>query len=357
LRNIIPIEVKKKCVEMSRRGKTYKEIYKQYYSKLYDTKYTGFRSMIKRWKKKSYADTEILETGNLDYRFTPHGTTVQIDRNGEIVQSWIKSKTEDRLFLELIENIEQLPKIKPVDIDIKQVEDYMLEIPLFDMHWGIADYNYYKDTLRQTLDIISRRTYKEIYIIVGQDLFHNDDFRGRTSKGTQVHHTDICKAWNDARQFYYTMIDKALKHSSKMTVMYSKGNHDESMSWAFVQMIKAQYNNITIDDDTRDRKVITFGSNFIGVTHGDKTRARSNRLPSMFTIEYPIEFANSKVREIHCGHLHHENQKDDYGIMLRRLSTGNQTDDWHSEHGFVGAHKRFTIFEWSTKKLASIHYV
>ena len=46
------------------------------------------------------------------------------------------------------------------------------------------------------------------------------------------------------------------------------------MSWAFVQMIKAQFkdaDNIIIDDEVKERKLITFGDNFIGITHGEWT--------------------------------------------------------------------------------------
>lgn len=85
--NIIPITVKKKCIEMAKQGKTSREIYTEYYSIMYDTRYTGFRSMLKRWKKKVQADDELLEIGNLGYNYTPHATTVQVNSDGEIVQS------------------------------------------------------------------------------------------------------------------------------------------------------------------------------------------------------------------------------------------------------------------------------
>ena len=102
--SVIPIEVKKKCIDMAQ-GMTAREVYTQYYSLIYDTSYNGFRSMLKKWKRKSYADDKILEVGNLDYKFTPYATTVQVNRDGEITQSWIKSRGEDRLFLELIEAV------------------------------------------------------------------------------------------------------------------------------------------------------------------------------------------------------------------------------------------------------------
>ncbi|WP_303801054.1 hypothetical protein [Alicyclobacillus macrosporangiidus] len=44
-------------------------------------------------------------------------------------------------------------------------------------------------------------------------------------------------------------------------------------------------------------------------------------------------------------------------MMVRALVTRNKTDQWHRDHGFVGAHKRFMLFEWSMDALESIHYV
>lgn len=277
-------------------------------------------------------------------------------RDGRIKQSWIKSKASDSLYLELIENIKKLPKIEQNTLQRLKTEQIMLEIPLYDMHWGVCDLNCYTETLMEVLKIIEIQTYEEINIIIGSDLFHNDDFRGRTSKGTDIEKVDMVKAWNDARAFYYMIIDKAIIQGKKVKITYCRGNHDESMSWAFVQMIKAQY-DLEVDDNLKDRKLITYGKNFIGITHGDKVRGKPINLRSIYTIEYPIQFANSKIREIHAGHLRHEKEEDVYGVMCRSLASGNKTDDWHYDNGFVGAHKRFVLFEWSKEALKSIHYV
>ena len=345
-------------MQLQKEGLTVKEIYTTYYSKHYDTAFSGFKSMLSKWKKKYQADSKHLEGGSLQYGFKPHATTVQVDSEGKVVQSWIKSKANDAVFMELIETIKTMEPFEYKAIELEEAQDYMLEIPLFDMHFGIADYFYYMRTQREITRIIGNRTYKEINIIIGQDLFHNDDFRGRTSSGREIQKVDMVKAWKDARQFYYQMIEKALQHTESLKVIYSKGNHDEALSWAFVQMIKAQYGKqIKVDDKFKERKLITFGSNFIGITHGDKARNKPIDLRSIYTIEYPLEFANSKVREIHAGHLHHEKGQDVYGIMCRTLATGNEKDSWHDIEGYVGAIKRFTLYEWSLEKLVAIYYV
>ena len=77
----------------------------------------------------------------------------------------------------------------------------------------------------------------------------------------------------------------------------------------------------------------------------------------IFPVSFPEEFANASIREVHAGHLHREGEADIYGVMVRRLSSGNITDDWSDKEDFIGVHKRFMLFEWSLDKLKSIHYV
>jgi len=137
-------------------------------------------------------------------------------------------------------------------------------------------------------------------------------------------------------------------------VVYSKGNHDEIMSYCFVKALKLKFPNVEFDDRVVERKVHVFGKNFIGITHGDKAR---KNLHNIFPVEFPQEWANATNREIHIGHLHTEDAKDYFGMIVRTLSTRNKTDKWHTDHGFIGAHKRFMLFEYSEENLESIYYV
>ena len=355
LLDIIPIEVKKKCIELNQ-NMTAREVYTNYYSKHYDLSFDSFKRQLKRWKKKVQVDDKILEAGNLSYNFTPHATTVQVDRSGKIIQSWIKSNAEDRLYLELIETIKQNTPHEIIKFTPKEEAEGMLEIPLFDMHFGIADLEHYMPTLKEILSIIDKQNYEEINIIIGQDMFHNDNFNGQTTKGTLIEKVDVVKAWNDAKTFWYNIIDNSLLKANKVQIIYSKGNHDKTLSWAFTQTLKERYGDI-VEDSLKERKCITYGSNFIGITHGEFKRNKPSDLRSQFSVRFPIEFANAKVKEIHSGHLHSEHGKDEYGVMCRRLCTSGKEDEWSDGEGFLGANKRFMVFEWALDKLKSIHYV
>lgn len=257
-------------------------------------------------------------------------------------------------FDKLLEAIKETQSIT-IKIDPSEVnEKRLLEIPLFDAHFGISDYDYYKQTQSRIMDKLISRKWEESLFVLGQDMLHNDDFRGRTSNGTQIEVVDMVKAWNDARTFYEPLIEKAIKQSNEVKLMFVKGNHDESMSWAFVQLLKERYPQLQVDDTFVERKAHTFGNNFIGITHGDKAR---KNLHNIFPVEFPNEWAKATNREIHIGHLHVEDAKDHFGMIVRTLATRNKTDKWHKDNGFVGAHKRFMLFEYSEEQLESIHYV
>lgn len=269
-------------------------------------------------------------------------------------QITVRPKQNTFDFNKLLETIKQT---NPLHIEIEKIKvnnNRLLEIPLFDAHFGISDYEYYKPTQVKIIHKLSQSKWKEVLFVVGQDLFHHDNFRSSTANGTIIENVDMVKAWNDCRVFYEPLIEVAIKQSSNVKVMYAKGNHDESMSWAFVQFLKARFPQVEFDDSFQERKVHVFGDNFIGITHGDKAR---KNLHNIFPIEFPDLWAKAKNREIHMGHIHIEDAKDVFGMMVRTLATRNKTDKWHQDNGYVGGHKRFMLFEYSLEELESIHYV
>jgi len=181
----------------------------------------------------------------------------------------VKPKEEGFNWDELIDAAKQVPKaiIKPKYIPKKK--DRYLLLPMYDMHFGVSDYKRYEPTLAKILHLLNRN-YKEILLIFGQDAFHNDDFRGRTSSGREIEKVDMVKAWNDAVMFFEPILHEALNKESRVKVMYSKGNHSETVEWAFVQRLKARYPDCYYDDSLKERKVHMLGTNFIGANHGDK---------------------------------------------------------------------------------------
>lgn len=355
LQKTIPLELKRKCVELRNGGMSMPDIYRSCFAEEHpEMGYETFRHKLKRWMKQALADPETLHSGTYP-GFIAHGATVQVDRKGQIVQAWIKEHADDNQLEELIAAIkENTAPIVYERVEDTAVEPEMLEIPLFDQHFPIDDHI---GVFVELSRIIESRLWEEINIIVGQDLFHNDDMRGRTSSGRPIEKVDMVKAWELARIFFSSVLKLCIEHGQTVKVIYSKGNHDESMAWAFVQMLKAMFPQAEFNDTFDQRKCISWRNCFIGITHGHMKKSSMTDLRGQFTIQFPMQFAEATVREIHTGHLHHEEEKDIYGVMVRRLARNGTDDEWSDNEGFVGANKRFMIFRWKPGRLAGIDFI
>lgn len=359
MRQGIPIKVKATCCQMRDEGVLARDIYNNYFVKNVENPMSleSFRRNIRKWAAKIQADSFTLDSGTYE-GFTAHDATVQVSKSGEIIQAWIKQKANDLDPEEFLAAIRET--VKPVDYKPTRRDNAnrMLEIPLFDMHWGIAFMDYYEPVLNEILDLITSRRWDRIVIPFGQDFFHNDSIvNGQTTKGTVIEKVDMTRAVKECKSFMYTMIDKAIENANEVKVLYSAGNHDRSISWMFVQVLLERYGPDVVDDSLEYRKVVTYGKNAIMLTHGDSKRATPKNLAHIFPISFSEEFANTNVREVHAGHLHCEGEADIFGVMVRRLSSGGKIDDWSDKEDFIGTHRRFMVFEWDLEKLASIHYI
>ena len=349
---MIEYELKVKCVSLLG-SMTMREIYETVFRPEHETmSYETFRHKLREWKKKALADPATLALGTYP-DFIAHGATVQVDGEGRITQAWIKQQRNTLDWLAIKDIVcKDAPKSEIVPTTISG--DTMLEIPLFDLHFGVATLDTYKDALADLLGIINTKTYDEINILVGQDVLHNNDLRGHTAKGTPIDRVDFKQAWTDAWTFFRTIIDMALEHSPRVRLHYSKGNHDECSGWCLFKALEAVYPQAESDDSFAPRKCIYWNGCFIGFGHCEYTN-KNSLLFQNFVLDFPAEFAAAKVREIHSGHLHRESV--DEGIMVRRLPSAVPTDEWSSNNGYTGAHKRFQVFEWAEERLKAIYYL
>ena len=353
----IPLELKAKCAELYREGMGAREIYAEHFCKEHEgMSFDTFRRKLRTWRKRQYAESDTLYAGTYA-GFTAHNATVQVGADGSITQAWIKQSAEDVDWEAVAEVVKSAAPVCPLSPAPTDEDTGMLEIPLFDMHFGVAEVGDYNDTFARIGALLRQRRWAEVNFIIGQDLIHNNDLRGNTAKGTRIERVDIPAAWADAQRFYFPLIELATAQSGRVRLLYSKGNHDECISWCFIQALKARYPAIEVDDTLAPRKCISWKGCFIGFTHGNGARSRNNDLRSQFTIEFPMEFAAATVREIHAGHLHSESEGDLYGVMVRRLGSGVPTDEWNDNEGYIGAHKRFMVFEYTPGRLSAIHYV
>lgn len=276
-------------------------------------------------------------------------------RNGQIkinVEPILFEITED-----LIENL--MKSIEPIHIDVmpkKSVKNSLLEIPIMDAHFGINTYEDYKSHQEEIYKYISSQEWDKTLFNIGHDLFHNDNLRGTTSSGTVIDKVNMSEAWEHALNFYVPLLEKAIEQSNQVHVIYTKGNHDESLGWAFCKSLEARYPQIEFDNDPyEEHKAFVYHDVFLGYTHGDKTN--DNKLAQVFNAKYRLEMAQANRRIIKRGHKHTNKMIDEFGVLLIGLGTGAKTDGWHSDNGYVGNHKAFEIFVYNQNTMKGHLYI
>ena len=350
----IPYSLKRLCVQKAAEGMTHKDIYKTIFLPEHPgMTWATFRVKMSAWKKKAWANEDIQNCGTFP-GMTAHAATVQVTSDGRIAQAWIKETADSVDWDEVVDKVREAVEPIKADLPIAEPEEALLEIPLFDLHFGVATLGDYREHLDDICGIISRRTWDEIHIIVGQDCLHTNDFRGHTAKGTDIGRVDIPTAWADAWTFWRTILSYASAHSRSVVCHYSRGNHDECLSWAFFKALEASLPSASWDDSLDYRKAIWWKRCFIGFGHLEYT-TDMNKIFRDFVLDFPTDFAEAECREIHTGHLHRESI--DTGVVVRRLASAVPADDWSKANGYFGTHKRFQLFEYGPGRLRAIHYI
>ena len=225
----------------------------------------------------------------------------------------------------------------------------MLVVPLYDLHFGINSYDNMKPYLDEIRTIINSHPFKKIVIEAGGDILHSDFLKmTKTVKGTQLDHVDMIKAWEDAAHFIKDIVEPAIENSESTELYAIGGNHDFSMQWAFIEMIKAKYPQLSVFNPGSYRQVFTYGKVGIMLAHGDTAKAK---LSQLFASEYPDEWSNSVWRETHWGHFHTEVVKDEGGTIQRQFGSPKPADGYEVKNGYTMNSKVLKLLEFDTNGL------
>jgi len=242
----------------------------------------------------------------------------------------------------------------------------MLEAGMYEPHFGKQAWE--DETLEENYDLkIAEETYRaviddllgkvksygmgfdSILFPVGQDFFHIDNKDETTTKGT---HVETDGRW---QKIYETGIQcliwaiESLRQFAPVHVIYVPGNHDEMLAFFATLHIDAYFretDNVTVDTSPAPRKYHRYGQNLIGFSHGEEGK----RIEKLMQVEAAEDWGETKYREFHLGHLHHERVKEDGGIIFRRISAVTATDAWHAEKGYKGAVRKAQAFVWDKEQ-------
>jgi len=284
----------------------------------------------------------------------------------------IQSKISDEDVLAVIK--EKVETFKPVFSESKKVDaqetDNMLEIAIQDHHFGQLslksetgeDYNLQKshdlyiDAVNYMLE--SAKVYKpsKIVFIVGSDFFNADTPENTTYAGTfQAESSRWKDTFNKGLETCIEAIELCYSKVHNIDIKVVQGNHDYTKAFYLGIALKQRYSfckDINVDVSEEPRKYVSWGTNLICFTHGDKETF--NKLPLIVGKEKSLEFSTAKQIEVHCGHLHMEKESivmanENALLKYRILPSLVAIDDWHKEKGFFHL-RESQSFIWNKTK-------
>lgn len=258
----------------------------------------------------------------------------------------------------------KLPKLP------KLVDPHMLEVALFDHHFGKlawqpetgSNYNLkiaervYLQAIEDLLVRTSGYPVEKVLFPIGQDFFHVDNSKNRTTNDTpQDLDSRYAKMIEIGTLAVVKAIDRLLERAA-VKVLWVPGNHDRTTSYHLVRELKAWYRQcerVEIDVSPKTRKYEIYNKSLIGFTHGDEEPHRD--LPTIMASEEPALWAAAEDRHWHIGHYHKKKEMrhtaaDSFGnCRVTILPSLSGTDAWHYRKGFVGSRRAAEAWLWSKK--------
>jgi hypothetical protein len=269
---------------------------------------------------------------------------------------------------------ESLALIPTPVIRTNRVSGNMLEIALFDAHFGKlawhretggTDYDIriaqktFLEAVEQLLDRAKGYSFDSVLFVVGNDLLHSDNLAGQTTKGTTV---DCDSRYQKTFEIVRETITKCIerfRQIAPVTVKMVQGNHDELSVWHLGDSLSClfrNYDDVTIDNEPIQRKYHQWGVNGFMFIHGH-TGKRAD-YPLLFATERPDIFGSTKYREVHTGHRHQTMTEEFHGVRVRIIPSLSPADSWHSSMTFLGQQRvgEAYVFNKTQGLLAQFYY-
>ena len=190
-----------------------------------------------------------------------------------------------------------------------------------------------------------------VLFCIGNDILHVDNVYNTTTKGTpQDCDGNWWEHYEIALQLYVKCVEM-LREVAPVDCVHSMSNHDYQSGFHLAHALKSWFrntNDVSVDAGVAHRKYYKYGSNLIGLEHGDG--AKMDNLPLLMAQERAELWAATKYRYWYLHHLHHKvkhkwrDAKDFIGVTVEYLRSPSAADSWHSRKGFTGSPKAVEAF-------------
>lgn len=240
----------------------------------------------------------------------------------------------------------------------------LAELDLFDLHYGKLCWaaetgesydikhaeRVFKEAILRLRDSCLPYGVARFLLPLGNDFLNVDNAARTTTAGTpQDEDGRWQRTFKGGLDLMIWAVD-TLREKAPVEVVAVPGNHDFERLYYLICALICQYRTtpgVTIDNRPTVRKYVEFGNTLLGFTHSDKELDKN--LPLIMAVEQKEAWARAKFREFHCGHIHHDRQRDfqplldHLGVTVRWLRALSAADAWHVGKGYR-AHRGSTAF-------------
>lgn len=284
---------------------------------------------------------------------TVKGVSTLYDAGGNLVQQWIKTRSDEEDPAEVAERLKailaDLPPIATIAPPAYSDDSLLTVYAIADAHIGMRSWS--KETgesydtdlavarLRNWIGrlVASSPPSREAIVLDVGDAMHMDDGTNQTPASKHVLDVDgrYFRTLDMTIEAMADAVELALAKHQVVTVVIIAGNHNPHSYMAILFALSERYRNnprVSVRKDPREFWAHRFGDCLLAAHHGDK--AKPERLVMFLADEYPEDWGATKHRYLWTGHLHHHRSADLGGVRWEQLRAMTARDAYAYTHAY-----------------------
>ncbi|UUV43226.1 metallophosphoesterase [Rhodobacter phage RcCWillis] len=297
--------------------------------------------------------------------YIARGHSTQYDRDGKLVQQWVKTRLDDQRYQEAITAAaaalaEELPRLAPTPAPSQA--DAAKEIAnlyvLTDAHVGMLAWER-EGGANWDVKIAERVIYDCFMLmldsaptastgIIAQlgDFFHSDGLLPVTPTSNHVLDQDgrYAKIVGAGIRLLRRIIDAALERHERVVILMAEGNHDQVGSMWLQKLLGAIYENeprIEVIETPLPYYAIEHGKTALFFHHGHKKK--KEQLPLAFAAMFREIWGRAKKSYIHTGHYHALDERDHQGCIVLQHPTLAARDAYAARGAWLSERQAMVI--------------
>ena len=288
--------------------------------------------------------------------FQAKGISTYYDlQTGEPLRQWVKSSLKADSLVADLQGVadglnQELKKYKPLPFKPKKgVKERLATVIIGDAHIGMLVKRNYgggdwdlqiaeKVTLQAIKTLITNCGEGTEFLLLNVGDFLHCNTPNVTAAGTSL---DSSGHWIDsvesAVRIYRQTVEWALELNQKVTLLNTRGNHDEDLSMIINSMLTVFFEDqprVTVLSNVSKFMVYQYHQVLLTSHHGDKG-IKHQRIYEYFTRNHAKLWGDTTARYCHLGHIHHKQQSEVGGAMLfESWNSLAAVDEYHHQAGY-----------------------